>query len=100
MQKSNLTIAAVAIVFGGTFAGINAVYPADIGDKKIAQVAGEWTKCIAVSNGRQYNIVNGQSSQKRCHELAIKCTGDSNVTSNYRTNPVIINAPYTRCTAR
>lgn len=62
-------------------------------------VAGEWTKCIASSNGKRYNIVNGKSSAKQCHKLAIKCTGDSNVSSTYHSNPVIINAPYERCTA-
>lgn len=98
MRNVNITIVPIIVVCVATFAGVRAVSSTDI--TKLAQVAGEWTKCIAVSSGRQYNIVNGQSSQRRCHQLAIKCTGDSNVTSNYRTNPVIINAPYTRCTAR
>lgn len=61
--------------------------------------AGEWTKCIAHSGGRQFNIVNGHGSVQGCLNLAIRCTGDQNVVARYYHNPVIIRAPYQRCTA-
>lgn len=64
-----------------------------------AQIAGEWTKCIARANGTQYNVVNGSTGQQRCFKLGKKCAGeDARVT--YHSNPVVINAPYKRCTAR
>ena len=62
-----------------------------------AQVAGEWTRCIALSRGTAYNIVNGEDSPEVCHALAIRCTNDLAVVSRHYSNWVIINAPYLRC---
>jgi len=60
-------------------------------------VAGEWTRCIAVHNGEQWNIVNGQWSQEICFKLARKCTGNENVQAVFHSSAVIIGAPYRRC---
>src|SRR5688572_8365057 len=59
--------------------------------------AGEWTQCIAVSEGRRWNIVYGTLSLAACRELAVKCTGDAEVVATYHSSSVIISAPYTRC---
>jgi hypothetical protein len=61
--------------------------------------AGEWTRCVAWNNGNSYNIVNGQWNRDACFNLARTCTGNPNVQVTYYTPAVIIDAPYTRCTA-
>lgn len=58
------------------------------------------TKCWAESNGKIYVIANGQISVEQCHKLAIKCTGDPNVTSHYNTNPVTILKDFEYCRAQ
>ena len=65
-----------------------------------ANIAGEWTQCIARIPGRQWNVVYGQVSQETCVKLGRKCAADSRYVVNYYSSPVIINAPYTRCTKR
>lgn len=60
--------------------------------------AGEWTKCIAWSKNTKYNIVYGSWSSDTCFALAQRCTKDPNVRSQYYSNPVVIEAPYLRCT--
>jgi hypothetical protein len=64
-----------------------------------AQIAGEWTKCVAWNNGTTYNIVNGFPNQNRCFQLARVCTGNQNVVATYYSSAVVVNAPYVRCTA-
>lgn len=64
----------------------------------VAQVAGEWTRCVAWNNGETWNIVNGLWSQDGCFNLTRRCTGTPNVSATYYTPPVIVNAPYRRCT--
>jgi hypothetical protein len=63
---------------------------------KVADVAGEWTRCVAWSGGITFNIVNGQSNQSTCFALGRKCTGNPNATVTYHSSPVIVNAPYQR----
>lgn len=62
-----------------------------------AQVAGEWTRCVAFDKGQQWNIVHAQDFDQHCFQLARKCTGNPNVKVTFYGNPVIINAPYQRC---
>lgn len=59
--------------------------------------AGEWTRCVAWNAGVQWNIVNG-STRDYCFQLARRCTNNPNVQVTFYTPPVIVNAPYTRCT--
>lgn len=87
-------IAAIALVTASMTAP-NPVF--DVQPAK-AQVAGEYTKCIAWSNGTRWNIVRGGYSTQACHNLAIACTNNPNVTIRYYSRPVVINAPYNRCT--
>jgi hypothetical protein len=66
----------------------------------VAQLAGEWTKCVAWSGGKTFNIVNGGYNREACFNLGHKCTGNPNATITFYGNPVVVNAPYTRCVAR
>jgi hypothetical protein len=70
-----------------------------VAETKVADIAGEWTRCVAWSGGTTFNIVNGQGSRAACFALGRKCTGNPNATVTYYGNPVIVNAPYSRCTA-
>lgn len=81
-------------VVGLTFAAAIVTF----GTNAYAQVAGEWTKCIGRTPNKQWNIVNGQDSEKRCFELGKKCVNDPGYKIEYHSSPVIINAPYVRCT--
>jgi len=66
---------------------------------KVADLAGEWTRCVAWSGGAAFNIVNGSGSRDRCFQLAKVCTGNPNAKATYYTPAVVINAPYQRCVA-
>jgi hypothetical protein len=59
-------------------------------------IAGEWTQCVALHNGEQWNIVNGKD-RNICFKLARRCTGNPNVQATFYSAAVIINAPYRRC---
>jgi len=65
----------------------------------VGGLAGEWTQCVAWNNGQTYRIVNGVGYANHCFQLARSCSGNPQVRATYYPNPVILNAPYTRCTA-
>ena len=67
-------------------------------NKPASAQVGEWTKCIAWTSTNKYNIVNGGWSSDVCFALAQRCSKDPNVKANYYSNPVIVEAPYIRCT--
>jgi hypothetical protein len=62
-------------------------------------LAGEWTRCVAWSGGRAYNIVNGSNNRDRCFQLGRVCTGNPNAQVTYYGSAVVVNAPYERCVA-
>jgi hypothetical protein len=66
-----------------------------------ADVAGQWTKCAAWDNsGRAWNIANGTANAQQCAALAQRCIGNQFHHATFYEPPVVINAPYTLCTAR
>jgi hypothetical protein len=91
VKKLLLTAAAIAALAAPAL-------PVVITSPAFAQVAGEWTQCVAWNNGETWNIVNGQWYNWQCFELARKCTDNPNVEVTYYGSPVIVNAPYRRCT--
>ena len=65
----------------------------------LAGEPGEWTRCVAWSEGLTFNIVNGQGNQGVCFALGRKCTGNPNARVTYYNPPVVVQVPYQRCTA-
>lgn len=67
---------------------------------KEANAAGVWTRCVARSKGKTWNVRYGGSSQSVCHRLAKRCSNDSNVDSTYYSSAVLLKAPFINCTLR
>ena len=97
LMKRLLTLARLVVLVPSTttFLGISSASAEQ--NANVAQVAGEWTRCVAWSGGTTFNIVNGQANREQCFALGRKCTGNPNATITFYGNPVIVNAPYTRC---
>jgi hypothetical protein len=97
MRRNFSTLTAGAIVSFSFAAASVATHPG----AAHAQIAGEWTRCIAwLSNGTQILPVNGQANYTACYQAALRCAaGRPLQLSKYWSSPVIANAPYERCTA-
>ncbi|MDJ0910327.1 MAG: hypothetical protein QNI99_14105 [Woeseiaceae bacterium] len=90
-MRHKLALAALAATMIITAVGVSS-------NEAKAGVAGQWTKCIMyLTDGRQVNVANGQYSRDVCFNKA-KAGAEANGWSYrnivYRSNPVIINAPY------
>ena len=59
---------------------------------------GQWTRCIAVSGGKKYNIAKART-QDGCMNLSIRCTGDNKVRWSWYGHAVLIEPPYELCNA-
>jgi hypothetical protein len=98
------SFAAIAMIISAVFAGTvmagstNVLAPDDSKDIILVQAI-NWAQCWVNQPGRALIIQNGSFSQARCHDLAKKCTGDQNVTSNYRSEPVLVNRTFAVCNA-
>ncbi len=57
------------------------------------------TKCYVRQSNGVVIVSNGQSSAQHCHDIAVKCTGRSDVATVYSNAPAIIHQSYTICTA-
>lgn len=97
MRKHLLLITVGVAIFGA--AGALAEDARAAPNTRVADLAGEWTRCVAWSGGLTFNIVNGQGSQAQCFALGRKCTGNPNATVTYYGSAVVVNAPYQRCAA-
>ena len=54
----------------------------------VAAAFGWWTKCWAIRNNTTYIDTKAQNS-RQCHKSLKRCTGSSNITSHFRTSPVL-----------
>jgi hypothetical protein len=60
---------------------------------------GVFTQCVAYNNGVTYAVL-GAGTEAQCFQLARQCTGNPNVNVQWYDSPVLVQTPYTQCTAR
>jgi hypothetical protein len=99
MLHRNTTAAVASAALALNLLGGTVAARAEPSRIQVADIAGEWTRCVAWSGGETWNIVNGGGSQAACFALGRRCTGNPNATITYYSSAVVVNAPYRRCTA-
>jgi len=100
MQKDSVTkglhsaFACSVVIIGSVAGSVTYTAPAEAG-------AGEWTKCVAwLADGTRIHPTNGNYSWQACDAAGRRCAhGRPWGGSQYYSSPVIIEAPYERCTA-